>query len=71
MLPCHNLCLPQVERYQGLNDRLVQMQEENRQLYNTVQVRLLQAGSWSRMPGLADIRPSCSSVLHRAASSQS
>lgn len=34
-----------MERYQGLNDRLVQMQEENRQLYNTVQVRLLQAGS--------------------------
>lgn len=28
-----------MERYQGLNDRLVQMQEENRQLYNTVQVR--------------------------------
>ncbi|KAL4441440.1 hypothetical protein ABPG77_001944 [Micractinium sp. CCAP 211/92] len=27
----------EVERYQGLNDRLVQMQEENRQLYNTVQ----------------------------------
>lgn len=42
-------CL-QVERYQGLNDRLVQMQEENRQLYNTVQARALQAGGVQGCP---------------------
>jgi len=43
-------CLVQVHNYRGLHQRYQEIAEENRQLYNTVQVRwgtVHDPGSWS------------------------